>query len=42
MDIKESKLFDSIGTARMEQEIQKKVLMLAKEQEKTLSFIIVV
>ncbi|MDP9288209.1 MAG: hypothetical protein M3P08_08440 [Thermoproteota archaeon] len=33
---KESKLLDSIGTAHMEQEIQKKVLKLAKEQEKTL------
>jgi hypothetical protein len=32
----ESKLLDSIGTAHMEQEIQKKVLKLAKEQEKTL------
>ncbi len=36
MAIKESKLLDSIGTARMEQEIQKKVLKLAKEQEETL------
>jgi hypothetical protein len=36
MAIKESKLLDSIGTAHMEQEIQKKVLKLAKEQEKTL------
>ena len=33
---KESKLLGSIGTAHMEQEIQKKVLKLAKEQEKTL------
>jgi hypothetical protein len=33
---KESKLLDSIGTAHMEQEIQKRVLKLAKEQEKTL------
>jgi hypothetical protein len=33
---KESKLLDSIGTAHMEQEIQNKVLKLAKEQEKTL------
>jgi hypothetical protein len=33
---KESNLLDSIGTAHMEQEIQKKVLKLAKEQEKTL------
>ncbi len=36
MALKESKLLDSIGTAQMEQEIQKKVLKLAKEQEKTL------
>src|SRR6266516_2229863 len=36
MAIKESKLLDSIGTAHMEQEIQKKVLKIAKEQEKTL------
>jgi hypothetical protein len=34
--VKESELLDSIGTAQMEQEIQKKVLKLAKEQEKTL------
>jgi hypothetical protein len=33
---KESKLLGSIGTAHMEQEVQKKVLKLAKEQEKTL------
>ena len=33
---KESKLLGNIGTAHMEQEIQKKVLKLAKEQEKTL------
>lgn len=33
---KESKLLDSIGTAYREQEIQKRVLKLAKEQEKTL------
>ena len=33
---KESKLLDSIGTAHMEQEVQKKVLKIAKEQEKTL------
>ncbi len=33
---KESKLLGSIGTAHMEQEIQKKVLKLAKEQEQTL------
>jgi hypothetical protein len=33
---KESKLLGSIGTAHMEQEIQKKVLKIAKEQEKTL------
>jgi hypothetical protein len=33
---KESRLLDSIGTAHMEQAIQKKVLKLAKEQEKTL------
>ena len=32
MALKESKLLDSIGTAQMEQEIQKKVLKLAKEQ----------
>jgi len=32
----DSKFFDAIGTANMEQEIQKKVLKLAKEQEKTL------
>jgi hypothetical protein len=31
---KESKLLDSVGPAHMEQEIQKKVLKLAKEQEK--------
>jgi len=36
MDIKESTLLDSIGTAQMEQQIQKKVLKIAKEQEKTL------
>jgi len=36
MALKESKLLDSIGTAQMEQEIQKKVLKLAKEQERTL------
>jgi len=36
MALKESKLLDSIGTAQMEQEIQKKVLKLAKEQEMTL------
>ncbi|MDP9289113.1 MAG: hypothetical protein M3P08_13070 [Thermoproteota archaeon] len=36
MAIKESKLLDSIGTAQMEQQIQKKVLKIAKEQEKTL------
>jgi len=35
MALKESQLLDSIGTAQMEQEIQKKVLKLAKEQEKT-------
>ncbi len=34
--VQESKLLDSIGTAHMEQEIQKRVLKLAKEQEKTL------
>lgn len=34
--IKESELFDSIGTAQMEYEIMKKVLKIAKEQEKTL------
>ena len=33
---RESKLLDSIGTAHMEQEIQKRVLKLAKEHEKTL------
>jgi hypothetical protein len=36
MAIKESKLLDSIGTAQMEQQIQRKVLKIAKEQEKTL------
>ena len=36
MALKESQLLDSIGTAQMEQEIQKKVLKLAKEQERTL------
>jgi len=34
--VKESELLDSIGTAQMEQEIQKKVLKIAKEQEETL------
>jgi len=34
--LKESKLLDSIGTAHMEQELVKKVLKLAKEQEKIL------
>jgi hypothetical protein len=34
--IKESKLLDSIGIAHMEQEIQKRVLRLAKEQEETM------
>jgi hypothetical protein len=34
--VKESKLLDSIGTAYMEQEIQKRVLRLAKEQEETM------
>ena len=36
MAIKESKLLDSIGTAQMEQQIQKKVLKIAKEHERTL------
>jgi hypothetical protein len=31
--IKESKLLDNIGTAQMEQEIQRRVLKIAKEQE---------
>ncbi len=34
--IKESELLDSIGTAQMEQEIHRKVLKIAKEQEDTL------
>jgi hypothetical protein len=34
--IKESKLLESIGIAHMEQEIQKRVLRLAKEQEETM------
>jgi len=34
--IKESKLLDNIGIAHMEQEIQKRVLRLVKEQEETL------
>src|SRR5215204_5962088 len=34
--IKESKLLDSIGIANMEQEIQKRVLRLAKEQEEAM------
>ena len=34
--IKESKLLDSIGIANMEQEIQKRVLRLAKEQEENM------
>jgi hypothetical protein len=36
MAIQESKLLDSIGTAQMEQQIQKKVLKIAKEHERTL------
>jgi hypothetical protein len=34
--IKESKLLDGIGIAHMEQEIQKRVLRLVKEQEETM------
>ena len=34
--VKESKLLDSIGLAHMEQEIRKRVLSLAKEQEETM------
>jgi hypothetical protein len=34
--LNESKLLDSIGTAQMEQELQKRVLKVTKEQEETL------
>ena len=34
--MQQSKLFDSIGTAHMEQEIQERVLKVAKEQEDAL------
>ena len=34
--MQESRLLDSIGSAQMEQEIQKKVLRVTKEQEKAL------
>ncbi len=34
--VQQSKLFDSIGSAHMEQEIQERVLKVAKEQEDTL------
>ena len=35
--VKESKLLDSIGAAEMEQEIQKRVIVLTKETARTMS-----